>query len=131
MTADVSGKPGEHLPARWPRWLYGIGVEPDPRFTLANERTFLAGLRTALALIVAGVALGALQFDLGVLVQKTVGAVLVLAGMLCAANAWWRWMRSEMALRTLQPLPTALFSAILTVMVVGTAAAILTARAVM
>ena len=28
------------------------GTEPDPRFTFANERTFLAWSRTALALVV-------------------------------------------------------------------------------
>ena len=32
----------------------GEGREPDPRFTFANERTFLAWSRTALALVVAG-----------------------------------------------------------------------------
>ena len=37
-----------------PRW-YEEGEEPDYRFTLANERTFLAWLRTALALIAGGV----------------------------------------------------------------------------
>jgi Predicted membrane protein len=35
------------------------GTEPDPRFTFANERTFLAWSRTALALVVAG--LGVVQ----------------------------------------------------------------------
>jgi putative membrane protein len=34
------------------------GTEPDPRFTFANERTFLAWSRTALALVVAGPAYG-------------------------------------------------------------------------
>ena len=34
-----------------------VGEEPDYRFTLANERTFLAWIRTALALIAGGVAL--------------------------------------------------------------------------
>ena len=33
------------------------GEEPDPRFTLANERTFLAWVRTALALVAAGIGL--------------------------------------------------------------------------
>jgi putative membrane protein len=32
------------------------GTEPDPRFSFANERTFLAWSRTALALVVAGLA---------------------------------------------------------------------------
>ena len=45
---------------RWPDSVYREGVEPDPRFTFANERTFLAWLRTALALVVAGVAVDVL-----------------------------------------------------------------------
>jgi putative membrane protein len=35
---------------RFPRWVYGAGDEPDARFSLANERTFLAWIRTSLAL---------------------------------------------------------------------------------
>ncbi|WP_345712331.1 YidH family protein, partial [Kineococcus glutinatus] len=46
---------------RWPRRVYGTGREPDARFSLANERTFLAWIRTSLALLGAGVALEALQ----------------------------------------------------------------------
>ena len=45
---------------RWPGSVYREGVEPDPRFTFANERTFLAWLRTSLALVVAGVAVDVL-----------------------------------------------------------------------
>ena len=36
------------------------GSEPDARFTFANERTFLAWNRTALALVVAGLAIAQL-----------------------------------------------------------------------
>ena len=39
------------------------GVEPDPRFTLANERTFLAWVRTALAFIAGGIAVEAFTGD--------------------------------------------------------------------
>ena len=39
------------------RRVLGPGVEPDPRFSLANERTFLAWIRTGLALIAGGVAI--------------------------------------------------------------------------
>ena len=46
---------------RFPRWVFGAGDEPDARFTLANERTFLAWIRTSLALSAAGVALVAVE----------------------------------------------------------------------
>ena len=44
----------------WPRWVYDEGTDPDPRFTLANERTFLAWIRTSIAFMAAGVAIDAL-----------------------------------------------------------------------
>ncbi|MGH3240919.1 MAG: YidH family protein, partial [Spirillospora sp.] len=48
---------------RWTDRLLAEGSDPDPRFSLANERTFLAWIRTALALIAAGIGL-ALADDL-------------------------------------------------------------------
>ena len=49
---------------RFPRRVYGAGQEPDVRFSLANERTFLAWVRTSLALVAGGVALEALGLGL-------------------------------------------------------------------
>lgn len=43
------------------RTLLPEGEEPDPRFTLANERTFLAWIRTSLAFLAGGVALEAFR----------------------------------------------------------------------
>ena len=54
-------------PSRFPRWVYGVGTEPDARFSLANERTFLAWVRTSLAFSAAGVALEALSLPLYIL----------------------------------------------------------------
>ena len=46
--------------SRRPRSVYGEGSEPDPRLTLANERTALAWVRTGLALVAGGVGLTSL-----------------------------------------------------------------------
>ena len=46
---------------RWPRAVYGVGTEPDPRFSFANERTFLAWIRTSLGFLAAGVAIAAVS----------------------------------------------------------------------
>lgn len=98
---------GESGSSRWPRRLYQDGEEPDPRFTLANERTFLAWIRTALALMAGGVGVEALNAvaaepsDLRVVLA----VALLLAGVLCSATAFTRWVATERALRRGRPLP--------------------------
>jgi putative membrane protein len=93
---------------RWPRSVYGVGTEPDPRFTFANERTFLAWIRTGLGFLAAGVAVAAIaRLD-----QRLSGGVrlaallLVLCGLACAAGSWARWTRSERAMREGRALPS-------------------------
>lgn len=98
---------------RFPSAVFGHGQEPDARFSLANERTFLAWIRTSLALIAAGVALEALQLPIepGL---RAVSAFLFLAlGILAPAHAWLSWIRTERALRESRPLPGPGFSGIL------------------
>lgn len=82
------------------------GEEPDPRFTLANERTYLAWIRTAMAFIAAGVALEALATDLDETVRRLASATLVSLGVLSAVGAHRRWGRIEQALRHNRALPT-------------------------
>ena len=81
-------------------------LEPDYRFTLANERTFLAWQRTALALLAAAV--GVVQFlpELGVPGLRHVlgGAIGVLA-MLTSAAGLHRWVQVDHAIRRDQSLP--------------------------
>lgn len=91
---------------RWPGRVYGVGEEPDPRFSFANERTFLAWVRTALALLAAGVAVDVFVDDLddGLRIGLAVG--LTLLGMACSLGAYLRWASSERALRQRLPLPT-------------------------
>ncbi|GGF17241.1 YidH family protein [Subtercola lobariae] len=93
-------------PRRFPRKVFGVGDEPDPRFSLANERTFLAWIRTALALIAAGVALEAFGLPLNPDFRLIASLVLIVAGILSPLQAWFGWMRTEKALRQNQPLPT-------------------------
>ena len=70
------------------RTLFPDGAEPDPRFTLANERTFLAWMRTALALLGGGVALEAFTVDVFPSLSRHVAAVtLVLTALLVSLTA--------------------------------------------
>jgi putative membrane protein len=89
---------------RFPRSLYSRGSEPDPRFSLANERTFLAWVRTSLALLAAGVALEALQVPISPGFRLASAVVFVLLGVLAAVQAWVGWLRTERALRENQAL---------------------------
>ncbi|MPQ99303.1 DUF202 domain-containing protein [Modestobacter sp. I12A-02628] len=79
---------------------------PDYRFSLANERTLLAWLRTALALVAGGVAIAQFAPGLGVPHGGTVVAVLLLAGGLVTALAGHRrYRRAEAAIAADAPLP--------------------------
>lgn len=104
---DMRGRPrGAGQPARrWPSRVYAVGEEPDPRFTFANERTFLAWIRTALALVAGGVALEAFVVGPADLVRTAMAAVLTASGAVCAGTSYVRWMTAERALRQDQPLP--------------------------
>lgn len=90
---------------RRPHWVYDAGQEPDPRFTLANERTFLAWVRTALAMLAGGVALHALGLPETNWVRDVLATVLVLFGGLITVFAMIRWARVERAMRTHTALP--------------------------
>ncbi|WP_103337423.1 YidH family protein [Amycolatopsis sp. CA-126428] len=80
------------------------GTEPDYRFTLANERTFLAWLRTALGLLAGGVAVHQLVPSPAAASAVLAGLCVVLAAVL-AATAYPRWRRVQIAMRAREPLP--------------------------
>jgi putative membrane protein len=90
---------------RFPKAVYGVGTEPDPRFSLANERTFLAWIRTALALIAGGVAIDAVALPLPVWVRVATSIVLLLLGLIVPVASWLHWAATERALRLGRPLP--------------------------
>ena len=92
--------------SRQPRWVYDAGEEPDPRFTLANERTFLAWVRTALAMFAGGVALHALEVPSTGWLRRVLVLVLLGVGGLVCVFALVRWARVERAMRLRQPLPS-------------------------
>lgn len=111
------------------------GTEPDPRFTFANERTFLAWSRTALALIVAG--LGIVQllppFPRVPAGRHLLGVPLIVLGAVLAVAAYVEWVRNQRALRRGEPLPHSilpwLLAAMTTLMAVISAVVLLLSAA--
>lgn len=89
--------------------------EPDYRFTLANERTFLAWIRTALGLLAGGVAVHQLVPDLAAEVPRTVLATLAIGlSAVLAAASFPRWRQVQRAMRRGQPLPRSILLLVLT-----------------
>ena len=90
---------------RWPSWVYDEGDDPDARFTMANERTFLAWIRTSLGFLAAGVAVDVVDLDLSSGVRRLVAGLLLGLGLLSAVTAWLRWARTERSMRRHQSIP--------------------------
>jgi len=110
---------------RFPRWVFGSGNEPDPRFTLANERTFLAWMRTALALTAGGIALEAFSVNLEPRMRLIASFVLLVSGLVLPLGAWVAWMRTERALRAKAPLQPPLLGLPLAIVVSATATVVM------
>jgi putative membrane protein len=90
---------------REPKWRRE-GEDPDYRFSLANERTFLAWIRTALALLAGGVLLEQFSTKLGPhAVIVILAAMLGLLGAVLSAMAYFRWRGNEVAMRHSRRLP--------------------------
>ncbi|MFD4630452.1 YidH family protein [Streptomyces sp. NPDC058284] len=93
------------------------GDTPDYRFSLANERTFLAWLRTALALIGGGFAVDQFLPDLRWGWRIGLALALLAAGVLCSLRAVNHWVRCERAMRRSEDLPTSRFPTVLSLAV--------------
>lgn len=92
----------------------GDGSEPDARFTLANERTFLAWSRTSLALVVAGLAIAQLlPFPGAPWGRHIVGTPLILLGSAVSVISYLEWTGNQRALRRGEPLRRSLLPRIL------------------
>ncbi|MEV7286465.1 DUF202 domain-containing protein [Streptomyces sp. NPDC093252] len=100
-----------------PERVRAEGATPDYRFSLANERTFLAWLRTALALIGGGFAVDQFLPDLRWAVRVALALALLAAGVLCSLRAVNHWVRCERAMRRGEDLPVSRFPALLSLVV--------------
>jgi inner membrane protein YidH len=105
------------------RWFDGAaaraeGSTPDYRFSLANERTFLAWIRTGLALVGGGLAVAGFLPPLRIPhLREALAVVLMLLGGAVAVRAVDRWSRTEQAMRLGRPLPPSRFPAVLAITV--------------
>ena len=100
-----------------PQRISEEGETPDYRFSLANERTFLAWIRTALALVGGGFAVDQFLPDLRWGVRVGLALALLGAGVLCALRAVNHWVRCERAMRRGEDLPVSRFPTLLSLAV--------------
>lgn len=93
-------------------------AEPDARFSYANERTFLAWIRTALGLVTAGLAITQLlpPFDFGG-GRRLIGLPLIGLGVAVAILSLRNWQANERAMRRGLPLPRSRLPAVAAVVV--------------
>jgi putative membrane protein len=79
--------------------------EPDYRFSLANERTFLAWIRTALAFLAGALAVGALDTDLDRDVAMVLRSACLVVAAVIAAFSYRRWAVVQAAMTAGTPMP--------------------------
>jgi putative membrane protein len=120
VTGAAGGITGKGEPSK-----AGDGTEPDARFTFANERTFLAWSRTALALVVAGLAVAQLLPPFPGLpwARRLLGVPLIVLGAVLSVIGYVEWGRNQRALRRGEPLPRSLLPRILAICITAMAVA--------
>lgn len=114
---------------RFPQHVFAEGEEPDARLTLANERTFLAWIRTSLALLAGAVAVHTPALDLDGWVKAAASLCLLAAAGLAITQSWTRWRATERAIRTGEPLPgfggPVMLASVVGVLIVGVAVGVI------
>lgn len=104
------------LPGSKVKRLRAVGSDPDYRFSLANERTFLAWIRTALALFAAGVAVVQLLPSFGPRAARlALGVGLIVLALVLSLTSYGRWERAERAMRLGEPLPASVVPRLLAI----------------
>jgi putative membrane protein len=101
-----------------PRW-WQVGDEPDYRFTLANERTFLAWVRTALGLLAGAIAVVQLATAVPQALRLVIALALALLAGTVSAASFWQWRDRQRRMRLGQPLGRTLVLPALTVTLVA------------
>jgi len=82
------------------------GEEPDFRFSLANERTFLAWIRTSIAIMVAGLAVAQFFDSRSQGTRLAIALPLVALAAVIAFVSFGSWEDKQRAMRLSRPLPT-------------------------
>lgn len=94
---------------------HDMGHDPDYRFSLANERTFLAWIRTALALNAGGLAVAGLLPQFAGMGRELLAVALIGLGTVVSVQSVIRWTKNEEAMRVDAPLPPSPLPAVLAI----------------
>ena len=117
------------MTSRFPKDVFDDGEEPDPRLSQSNERTFLAWVRTSLALVAGAVAVHTPALELDERAKTIASLCLLAAAGVAIVQSWTRWRATERAMRTGEPLPgfggPVLLASVLGVLIVGVAVGVI------
>ena len=80
-------------------------TDADPRYALANERTFLAWIRTSLGLLAGAAGLMVVDLPWPALAVRLLAVLLAVTAAASALIAWDRWTKVEAAIAAGRPAP--------------------------
>jgi putative membrane protein len=86
-----------------PPW-WQVGKEPDYRYSLANERTFLAWVRTALGMLAGALAVAQLATSVPQALRLTIALSLALLATGVSTASFWQWRERQRRMRLGMPL---------------------------